>query len=243
MSTRNQTWLLPPDAEQSMARKLDIERMEVVGDVGSFQDVLPAGWTSEGGSWRVEAGSLVGRAEADSPALFTWDRELEGDHAIRFRGAAVRSPGETDEDVRVGGNLNCFWDYSGKVGPDTAFQLSVGGLGGWYAGMAGIEVLGSKIPVAARAVSLQFTLEGDRIYDVMAGRVGDTRFLFVDGRLIAALEVNPGLLDVADQANRAERATSRVGVSTWGRAGGSEVRIASIEVYSIPAAAVGPEGA
>lgn len=234
MSTTNQILVLPPVGEPPKPRKLDVTQMEVVGRFGPFHDGLPSEWTPEAGSWEVKNGCLHGRAAPDQAAFLTWGREIGGNHAIRYRGAALKHEGETNEDVRIGGNLNCIWDYVGTYPKE--YKMSVAGFGGWYAGMSGIELLGSEIPVAVRSLTAQFALEADRVYDIMAGRFYNTKFLFADGRLAMGVEVDPKLL--GKTAEHMRESFSRVALCTDGREGGSEVRIESIEVYRIPDEAV-----
>lgn len=242
MVNRKNVLTLPPrgDSAVPLPRLLDIARCERLSQLGPFDAGIPHGWTSYAGAGRWEArdGSLCGHAEFEQPAILRREQQIEGSHAIRFQGAALKHDDETELDVTTNGNLNGFFDYTGDYGKTTTYSMVCAGLAGWYAGMSGVERLHSALGVPVRAVSCALGLESGRSYDVVAGRFNETSFVFVDGQLVMALELAPGQLDAGADAVGLRHRRSRVAIGTWGRRGGSTVRIDRIEVFHIPDIAV-----
>ncbi len=153
---------------------------------------IPAGWSVECGEWGVHDGALCARMEGERPAVLWLDQAIEGDHLVRFRGWTAAGGR---------GDINCFWDGSGSIeGADGT--CTIGSVGGWWEGLSGIE----RHPEGGvRATTRLRPLEPGRAYDIVAGRLGTSDFLFVDGRLAAELS----------DPRHPRRASSKVALATW----------------------------
>lgn len=182
----------------------------VAGFVAGGPD-LPAGWSPECGRWSVHDGELCGIAPGQTPAVLWLDAGIDGDHVLRFFARTI-PPAHND--------INCYWEGSGRIagGPDVA--CTIAGVGGWWRGLTGIE----RHPDGGdRATTRLFDLEPGAVHEIVAGRLGRTDFLFVDGRLALQLDA-PGA---------PRRAVSRVALATWD----SHLHVLSADVFRVPATA------
>jgi hypothetical protein len=159
---------------------------------------------------------------------------VRGDHTIRCRIAAVPSPGEPEACVVQNANLNVLWNSTTGRLEDPQWVVAVSGFGGWFSGLSGIEyaAAGGPAPDPIAATGLLNVVPG-REYEILGGRVGQTDFLYIDGRLVVSLE------------SRIERhPESYVGVSTFGTTiFPKTVRVSEIEVYEIPPEAISSRNA
>ena len=164
--------------------------------VGGFVaplSALPVGWTATLGEWSIHDGALCGRVDGERPAVLWLDTPLEGDHAIAFEAASVAPHGN---------DINCYWDGGGTIeeGHPEGW-CTIAGLAGWWDGLSGIE----RHPSGIRATTRGLSLTSGQVMQVVAGRRGDSDFLFVDGALV---------MQVDDPTAR-RREISRVALATW----------------------------
>ena len=170
---------------------------------------LPPGWTAECGDWSMHDGELCGIARGERPAALWLGTGIEGDHALRFRARTIPP---------AGNDINCYWEGSGRIEGGEDVACTIGGVGGWWRGRTGIE----RHPEGTeRATSALFDLEPGAVHDIVAGRLGWTDFLFVNGRLAVQLE-SPGA---------PRRALSRVALATWD----SHVHVLAADAFRLPA--------
>jgi len=159
---------------------------------------LPPGTTPEGpGVWRIEDGAVSVSLDVTGPSALWFDAWVDGDQLIVFAAKTV-FPHNHD--------INCIWEGSGSFkGEDD--RLTVGGAGGWYKNLAGIEYYPST-PLAPRptASTALIPIVAEQVYYLAAGRCGSVDFLFVDGLLV--MEV--------DGASLERRLRSRLALSTFG---------------------------
>jgi len=171
---------------------------------------LPADWHPRGGNWRIHDGALCGSVEGEQAAALWCETPVPGNHAVLFRATTV-APRRND--------INCYWEGSGTLAADGDARCTIGGVGGWWDGLTGIE----RHPEGGlRASSRLLSICPGRHYEICAGRWGDSDFVFVDGRLAVQLD-DPG-------ATR--RTSSRVALATWN----SHVHFTSVQVLRLPAA-------
>jgi ADP-ribose pyrophosphatase YjhB (NUDIX family) len=169
---------------------------------------LPAGMTVEAGTWRIEEGALSGSIEGRAPADIWFDAGVEGDQLLVFSAYAV-PPYHND--------INAYWEGSGHILGLGDVACTIGGLGGWYRQLTGIE----RYPNSElRSVTGTVPVEPGRVYCVVAGRKGAIDFLYVDGVLIVQL---------TDTAAR-RRAVSHIALATWD----GHVRFLRAAIYRIP---------
>jgi len=171
---------------------------------------LPAGWQAGSGKWRIHDEALCGSVEGEGPAVLWLATPVPGDHAVLFQAATV-PPRYND--------INCYWEGSGDLSAEGDPRCTIGGVGGWWDGLTGIE----RYPEGGlRATGRLLSIQPGRTYEICAGRWGDSDFVFIDGRLAVQLD-DPG-------ATR--RAFSRVALATWN----SHVHFTSVQVCSLPVA-------
>lgn len=171
---------------------------------------LPAGWQIRSGNWRIHDQVLCGSVEGEHPAALWFETPVPGDHAMLFRAATV-PPHRND--------INCYWEGSGDGWDGTDPQCTIGGVGGWWDGLTGIE----RYPEGGlRASGRLLAIQPGRMYEICAGRWGDSDFVFIDGRLAVQL----------DDPAATRRPASRVALATWN----SHLHFASVQVCSLPAA-------
>ncbi|MCZ6833928.1 MAG: NUDIX hydrolase [Acidobacteria bacterium] len=171
---------------------------------------LPAGWQPRHGDWRIHDKALCGSVEGEHPAVLWCETPVPGDHAILFQAATV-PPRHND--------INCYWEGSGDISQAGDPQCTIGGVGGWWDGLTGIE----RYPEGGlRASGRLLSIQPGRMYEICAGRWGGSDFIFIDGRLAVQL----------DDPAATRRTSSRVALATWN----SHVHFASVQVCSLPAA-------
>lgn len=214
------------------ARVLDTEKMSRVGRFGPFEgDSLPKGWTADPrwGRWWVEDGCIHASVSGADPAVLWFDTELRGSHAVRFVGSVVAGDEDPADRAARNGNLNCIWGSRGRVSGDD-YVLTLSGFGGWYSGLAGIEVMAGPAAKASNgdAVCRTVRLESNRTYEIIAGRLDQSDFYFIDGHLVMAL-------DFAGELTSG----SEVALATHGAPDTEiHVKFEAVEVFEIPEDAV-----
>lgn len=129
----------------------------------SFGESLPEHWSVQkgdglGGTWETqEDGTLVGRMGEEGPSILWCDLPLEGDHMIEIQ-ASTLPPYDND--------ISVLWDGAEGGWRTDDDGTTIGGIGGWWNGYAGVEAR-----TGARCTIHTGPLEVGKIYNVAAGRV------------------------------------------------------------------------
>ncbi|MFH0937984.1 MAG: hypothetical protein V1899_01675 [Planctomycetota bacterium] len=139
-----------------------------------------------GGNWIVEEGTwqsgramgktpdgVIGTNGKKYPDTFLWTKQsFKGDLSVEFEAECLAA---------IPQDINFVINGQAPNYPPPEKPLYLFGLGGWGNTMSGVE----RAPdYKWKMLTGLFTIEKNKIYKVLAGRLGSKFYLFVDGKLI-----------------------------------------------------------